>query len=60
MLYNTKNTFVPDLSQELATVMKSLGQNPTEAELREMIMEVFLFLSMVLILDGNSVHVAHA
>ena len=26
--------------QELATVMKSLGQNPTEQELTEMILEV--------------------
>ena len=28
------------LSQELATVMRSLGQNPTEAELQDMINEV--------------------
>ena len=28
--------------QELATVMKSLGQNPTEAQLKEMILEVLL------------------
>ena len=28
--------------QELKTVMKSLGQNPTDAELKEMILEVSL------------------
>jgi Ca2+-binding EF-hand superfamily protein len=32
--------------KELATVMKSLGQNPSEAELREMIMEVWVTSSL--------------
>ena len=32
--------FLAILLQELATVMRSLGQNPTEAELQDMINEV--------------------
>ena len=34
--------------QELKTVMKSLGQNPTDAELKEMILEVRVEIQFIL------------
>lgn len=38
--YNTLNLPLSPLFQELSTVMRSLGQNPTDAEVQDMINEV--------------------
>ena len=37
---NLDNSYLFDLFQELSTVMRSLGQNPTDAEVQDMINEV--------------------
>ena len=39
-LYRPTRGSVPCLFQELSTVMRSLGQNPTDAEVQDMINEV--------------------